>query len=169
MTRRSLADAASWVSALPLLSFTLVIALASLVARLLLVPLFLLFETEAPAPISMGETGPWLVLLVGPVVETLLFQALPIRLASALRAPRWLQIVISTVVFSLAHLPGGVVSAAVAVTGGLAFAWAFIRWSEVSIGKGLVATVLTHCWVNAGVGLIAFLALGVAPPELLPT
>ncbi|MDP2856681.1 MAG: CPBP family intramembrane metalloprotease [Bacillota bacterium] len=154
MLRRKVTAIVAWSSELPLLPFTVVMALGSLLARILLIPILLLTGTEPSASVGAMEVSPWLALVVGPAVETLLFQALPIRLASALRAPIWLQLVVSTTLFGLAHLSGGVASVAVAVSGGLAFAWAFIKWSQASITKGLLATVLTHCWVNAAVYLL---------------
>lgn len=122
MISRRVSDIVAWSYGLQLLPFTLALACGSLLARLLFVPILLLTQAEPAAAVTVGEASLWTAIVVGPVIETALFQALPIRLIWALGGPRWLQLMGSLVLFALAHQSGGAVSMAAAAAAGWAFA-----------------------------------------------
>jgi hypothetical protein len=98
-----------------------------------------------------------LVLLVGPLTETMLFQCLPTELAVAAKARRLLRIAVSVVPFALMHRFAGVPTVVAAgFVGGFYFAFTYDRWRRESLFVGVMMTFLLHSSFNL-VGAIALL------------
>lgn len=126
----------------------MVLAFGAFIVRPLLFLPIVLAGIDVSSSVDIHDIPIWFILSVGPVVETIVFQVIPIKVALALHAPQWLQMAISTVLFALGHLSGGLGAALVATFSGIVLAWAFIKWSRKSIIRGALAATLTHCWMN---------------------
>jgi len=149
----------TWLSELSLVPFTMVQAFGGFIVRLLLFLPIVLAGIDISSSVGIHDIPVWYILLVGPVVETIVFQVIPIKVALALHAPQWLQMAISTVLFALGHLSGGIGSVLVATFGGIVLAWAFIKWSRKSIVRGALAATLTHCWTNLASFVVSMLCI----------
>ena len=86
------------------------------------------------------------VILVGaPILETLLFQALPITIARWLKAGFKVQILASLVPFALVHLPEGIATGVCAgFVGGFYLAFTYAHWVEKSAWTALWTTTVAH-------------------------
>ena len=79
-----------------------------------------------------------IIVVLAPIFETLLFQALPIFIARKFKAPFALQVVSSMVVFAGMHFLDGIaVGICAGITGGFYFAFTFAHWREKSRSPGL--------------------------------
>ena len=88
--------------------------------------------------------------VAAPVIETLVFQVIPISIARALRVPLKVQILISGGLFALPHFVEGVgVGIGAGVIGGLYFAWAYAHWARKSFWTALWVTMVAHFLRNA--------------------
>ncbi|HYE07442.1 MAG TPA: CPBP family glutamic-type intramembrane protease [Planctomycetota bacterium] len=114
-----------------------------------------------PEPAVARMSMPDLILaglVLAPVFETLLLQWLPITLGARCGLAFTGQVVLSTALFTAAHLPGGIaVGVAAGLVGGLYFAIAFARWRTRSSWTACWVTALAHAIHNAIV--IALVAL----------
>ncbi|NIP25918.1 MAG: CPBP family intramembrane metalloprotease [Phycisphaerae bacterium] len=100
-----------------------------------------------------------IVVLIGPVVETLLFQALPIFVARKFNAPFVWQIVISMVIFTSLHFLEGIPTGiAAGLVGGFYFAFTYAHWREKSRWTAFWVTAISHAFNNA----IAFALLALS-------
>jgi hypothetical protein len=100
-----------------------------------------------------------LVAVIGPIFETLVFQFLPLEIASALGFRRWIRMAISIVPFALMHSFAGVPTVVAAgAVGGFYFAFTYERWKKQSLLAGVVMPFLLHSSYNL-VGLLALIAL----------
>ncbi len=103
-----------------LLSFAVVIVLG-------------MFVQEPPRDLIEWSAAQLIALAVvaAPIIETLIFQVVPISIARALRAPLKVQILISGGLFALPHFLEGIgVGIGAGVIGGLYFAYAFAHWAR---------------------------------------
>ena len=90
-----------------------------------------------------------LVLAVGPFVETMVFQFLPLEFSRAAGARRWIRFAVSIIPFALAHQAGGVPAiAAAGCIGGFFFAFTYERWRTESVIVAVVMTLLLHSSFN---------------------
>ncbi len=88
--------------------------------------------------------------VAAPIIETLVFQVIPISIARALRAPLKVQILISATLFALVHFLEGLgVGIGAGVIGGLYFAWAYAHWARKSFWTALWVTMVAHFLRNA--------------------
>ncbi len=88
--------------------------------------------------------------VAAPIIETLVFQVIPISIARALRAPLKAQILISAGLFALPHFIEGIgVGIGAGVIGGLYFAYAFAHWARKSFWTALWVTMVAHFLRNA--------------------
>jgi membrane protease YdiL (CAAX protease family) len=100
-----------------------------------------------------------LVLVIGPVVETVFFQFLPLEFTRAANARRWIRIGVSVIPFALMHHFAGVPTVVAAgFVGGVFFAFTYERWRSESIVVALLMTFLLHSSFNL-VGVVAMLLL----------
>lgn len=101
-----------------------------------------------------------LMTVVAPILETLLFQALPIFIVRRLKGSFGLQIAISTLLFSLAHLPEGLITGISAgLIGGLYFAFAYAYWRKRSRWKAFRVTAVAHS-IHNGIAFLLLLLAG---------
>lgn len=100
-----------------------------------------------------------LVLVIGPFVETIFFQFLPLEFTRAANARRWVRIGASVIPFALVHHFAGVPTVVAAgFVGGIFFAFTYERWRSESIVVALLMTFLLHSSFNL-VGAVAMLLL----------
>jgi len=131
--------------------------LVSFLCALILAPLFPEFEREFP-DWDMGTIF-LAIVVIGPVVETLLLQALPIYVARKFNAPFIWQIIISMVIFTSLHLLEGIPTGiAAGLVGGFYFAFTYAHWREKSRWTAFWVTAISHAFNNAVA--FALLALG---------
>lgn len=131
--------------------------LVSILCALVLALLFPELDREFP-DWDMGTIF-LVVVVIGPVVETLLFQALPIFIARKFNAPFIWQIIISTVIFTSLHFLEGIPTGiAAGVVGGFYFAFTYAHWREKSRWTAFWVTAISHAFNNAVA--FALLALG---------
>lgn len=143
----------AWLDRQPLVIFTLLMTVYSMLARI--VPALLLVIVEragltlpevssrlSPAELAFGA------LIWAPLFETFLGQWLPIYIALRLKAGIPAQLAVSVVIFTLSHLPDAL-AAVMAIPPGIALAYTYIRWRDRGKHLGYWATALTHFWFNA--------------------
>ncbi len=119
----------------------------------------LLLDEPEPAVAKMSLPDLALAgLVLAPLIETALLQWLPITLGARCGLAFAGQVVLSTALFTAAHLPGGIaVGIAAGLVGGLYFAIAFARWRTRSSWTAYWVTVLAHA-IHNGI-IIALVAL----------
>ena len=93
--------------------------------------------------------------LVAPVLETLLCQALPIMIARFLRATFTLQVLVAWVAFALPHFREGLhVGIAAGVVGGFYFGFTYAHWIKTSRWTAFWTTATSHALQNGALWLI---------------
>ncbi len=100
-----------------------------------------------------------LVLVIGPLFETVAFQCLPLEFGALLPVRRSIRLALSLVPFALAHRFAGLPTVmAAGVVGGFYFAFTYERWRRESLGAALLMTFLLHSSFNlvGALGLIFF-------------
>ena len=100
-----------------------------------------------------------MVLVIGPLFETLAFQCLPWEFAKSLSVRRSIRLAFSVIPFALAHRFAGfptVVSAG--LVGGGYFAFTYERWRKESLFVAVLMTFLLHSSFNL-VGVLGMLLL----------
>jgi hypothetical protein len=101
-----------------------------------------------------------LVLVVGPLWETLIFQCVSLEVAEALGFRRLSRLFFSVVPFALLHRFAGVPTVmAAGMVGGFYFALAYERWRKESLIVGIGMTFLLHSSFNL-VGVVGMLVMG---------
>ncbi len=89
------------------------------------------------------------VVFVGPIVETLLLQSLPIFICRLFRASFPVQVLASTVVFALPHFASGIgVGIGAGVVGGFYSAFTYAHWRESSRWTAFWVTTVSHMLHN---------------------
>jgi hypothetical protein len=100
-----------------------------------------------------------LVLIVGPLFETLAFQCLPLEFTSTFRVRRSIRFLFSVVPFALAHQFAGMPTVlAAGIVGGFYFAFTYERWRKESLVVAIAMTFLLHSSFNL-VGVLGMLLL----------
>lgn len=110
----------------------------------------------------MAEWGKGSALLMGvvfaPLIETILGQWLPIRIARIWTEDPKVLLWTATVVFSVQHLHAGFSGLAVGFGGGIVLAFAFLAWYRMSFGKAYLMTSAIHA-VHNGLAFVGALFL----------
>jgi len=102
----------------------------------------------------------FLMLVVAPLVETLLFQAFPIFIVRMLKGSIRVQIAVSTLLFAAAHFPEGVATGVSAgLIGGMYFAFAYARWRKRSRWQAFWITAAGHS-IHNGILFILLVVFG---------
>ena len=122
------------------------------------------FIYHFPLRSDLVDLSPWrlalLVIVVGPLVETLIFQFLLIETAQGLKWKRAWQFLCSIIPFALAHALAGISTVISAgIIGGFFFAFTYYRWKRESLLIGILMTFLLHASFNT-TGVIGMLLLG---------
>lgn len=90
------------------------------------------------------------IVVLAPVFETLLLQALPIFIARKLKAPFAVQVLASTVVFAALHFLEGISTGICAgMLGGFYFAFTYAHWRQKSRWTSFWVTAVSHAFNNA--------------------
>ena len=98
-----------------------------------------------------------LVVVIGPLAETIAFQCLPLELTTALAIKRSIRITLSVIPFALAHHFSGIPTVVAAGgIGGFYFAFTYERWRKESLAVGVLMTFLIHSSFNL-VGVLGIL------------
>jgi len=98
-----------------------------------------------------------LVLIAGPLFETLVFQCLSLEFTSTLRVRRSLRFLFSIIPFALGHHFAGIPTVLSAgIVGGFYFAFTYDRWRKESLIVAVAMTFLLHSSFNL-VGVLGML------------
>ncbi len=90
------------------------------------------------------------IVVLAPVYETLLLQALPIFIARKLKAPFAVQVLASMALFAAPHFLDGISAGICAgIIGGFYFAFTFAHWRDKSRWTAFWVTALAHTMHNA--------------------
>jgi hypothetical protein len=96
--------------------------------------------------------------IVAPVFETLLFQALPVWIARKCKATFSIQVVAALLLFFAAHAIEGFGTAiAAGLVGGFYFAFTYVHWREQKRWTAFWTTALSHAIHNGIVIPLAFI------------
>jgi membrane protease YdiL (CAAX protease family) len=132
-----------------LVSFLLVLAIALSVG--IIVGLGFLEMEVVIAAIGEKENAQislFLICIVGPVIETIIFQFAPIEFLRGMVGPRT-QIIMSAAAFAAAHFLGGPIKGVAAgVVGGLYFGFTYVFWRKKSFEKAFILTIISHSISN---------------------
>ncbi|OQA89690.1 MAG: CAAX amino terminal protease self- immunity [Elusimicrobia bacterium ADurb.Bin231] len=102
----------------------------------------------------------FLMIIIAPPIETLIFQAFPIFIVRSLKGILRIQIIASAVLFSLAHFSEGITTGISAgLIGGLYFGFAYARWRAVSSWRAFWVTTVCHI-IHNGIAFIFLAAAG---------
>ena len=122
----------------------------------LAIPLKVLGVAEREVPDVSGSALLVFGTIVAPLVETLVFQALPIAAARELGARFEWQVIASAAAFFAAHLFGGVGTGVCAgLVGGFYLAFTYAHWRERNRWTAFWVTALTHALSNGATILAA--------------
>ena len=107
----------------------------------------------------------FLVVIVAPVIETLLLQALPIWIARRFKAIFAIQLIASCALFGAAHIPEGILTfVAAGLIGGFYFAFTYAHWRETSRWTAFWTTAASHSMHN-GVAMLILIASATFSPS----
>ena len=88
--------------------------------------------------------------VAAPILETFLFQTLPVMVARKFHAGFWVQYFLAYVPFALAHFTMGTGSGIAAGIGcGSYIGYAYVRWRERSLKCALRVTISVHAMISA--------------------
>lgn len=112
----------------------------------------------------LSDAGPLktflIVGIIGPLIETLVFQVALIELVRLLSPQRlWVQLAISAIVFSVMHFWNSVMAGILAGgVGGVVLALAYLVGRQRSFGRAFVGPLLTHVMWNCMLTTVALMA-----------
>ncbi len=133
---------------LPPLTFCWQITVENLIVSLLLTGLIhLLFQPETRTNLSALSASAflWLVIIVGPVVETVALQVAPVFLARRLGLSFFGQILFSVIPFALLHFTRSIgTGIGAGIIGGFYSAFTYVHWRQKSLWKAYWVTALSH-------------------------
>jgi hypothetical protein len=106
----------------------------------------------------------FLGVLVAPVIETLLLQALPIWAARSFKAGLVVQIAASVALFTVCHIQAGIATGiAAGLIGGFYFAFTYAHWREKSRWTAFWTTAVSHALHNGALTLTLIAAAAFIP------
>ena len=92
----------------------------------------------------------FLVVIVAPVIETLIFQAFPVWIARLCKARFSVQVAASVIPFFLVHAVEGIATGiAAGLIGGYYFAFTYVHWREQRRWTAYWTTAVSHAIHNA--------------------
>ena len=102
----------------------------------------------------------FLVVVVAPVLETLIFQAFPVWIARLCNARFSVQIISSVIPFTIVHALEGVQAGiAAGLVGGFYYAFTYVHWREQKRWTAFWTTAVSHA-IHNGIAILLALALG---------
>lgn len=138
----------AWLRTLPMLPFSLILAAYVFVLRLGPAIIVATAAVVTGADMPLIDVPWYWPVLIAPIVETLVFQWLPIGVASRLTSRTAVALWVSTILFSVAHYDEGILTMIIAAPAGIVLAWAFVVQRDKGVWPALSATALVHMWVN---------------------
>ena len=98
--------------------------------------------------------------VIAPILETLLFQALPVWIARLFGAGFATQVVVSVIPFCVVHALEGIATGlAAGLVGGFYFAFTYVHWRARSRWTAFWTTALSHA-IHNGIAFVLLLASG---------
>ncbi len=88
------------------------------------------------------------VTVIGPFIETILFQVIPISILKLLRFPARIILFITTLIFALAHLEDGLINFIGMLPIGFLFNWSFFVRSKKSFFEAFFVVFVIHGLTN---------------------
>lgn len=86
--------------------------------------------------------------IIAPLLETIIFQLLPLKLFKILRLPVNLAIFITTLIFAYAHLEDGLVNFIGMIPIGFLFVWSFVVRERKSTSNAIFTVYIIHALTN---------------------
>lgn len=105
-----------------------------------------------------------IAILVGPVIETIVAQWLPVTLGRRLFHSDGYAVLFSAWLFGWLHYTQGVLLVLVMFSTGLVLAWTFVVWRERGLAQAFLMTTAVHAALNAVALAAAVLAPEAAGP-----
>jgi hypothetical protein len=134
--------------------FTAIMGFVSVVARLPVAATYTIpRELRSQEFFGIEMPAVMMAFVVFPLIETILGQWLPVRVASAAGLGKTGQCVCAALAFSALHLDHWV-AVATAFLPGLVFAYTYVVWRHRSRNQAFWVTALTHVWE---IGLVVLL------------
>jgi hypothetical protein len=94
----------------------------------------------------------WLVIILGPILETIILQAIPVFLARMFKVKFFGQILISVLPFAVLHFSRSVgTGIGAGIIGGFYSAFTYVHWRQKSLWTAFWVTALSHCLYNLAV------------------
>ena len=96
-----------------------------------------------------------------PIEETLIYQAIPIALLSIAGASFGTQVVVSMILFALAHFVNNSIGTGIiaGIRGGFYFAFVYSHWRRVSFWRAFWTTSLVHALHNSAFSVYSFISM----------
>jgi len=140
---------------LPPLTFCWQITVENLIVSLLITGLVMLIfqpPTRTNLESLSASTFLWLVIILGPIFETVLLQVLPVFIARLLGLRFFGQILFSVTPFALLHFTRSVgAGIGAGIVGGFYSAFTYVYWRKKSLWTAYWVTALSHCLYNLAV------------------
>ncbi len=106
-----------------------------------------------------------IAILLGPVLETIIAQWLPVSLGRRMFGSDGYAVLLSAWLFGWLHYTQGVLLVLIMFSTGLVLAWTFVVWRTRGRAQAFLMTTAVHATLNAVALVAALLAPeGVAPP-----
>ncbi|MDR0437036.1 MAG: CPBP family intramembrane metalloprotease [Bacteroidales bacterium] len=172
MIVKNLSNFLTWWRGLSFIKFTGIFLLLSFAAKvatagLVFIPFFTIEDEPIVGLEDMEKGLPYgIAVLVAlmPIVETFLYQYLPIIIVNKFSKNKYLQVFISAILFGLGHITHSISYAIFAIFTGVVLATGFILYKENhSTQKAFWVTALVHGLFN----LVSVLLMLVFPEEIL--
>lgn len=104
------------------------------------------------------------IVIVAPVLETLLCQALPVAIARRFTRRFAVQVIVALIPFAILHFFNGIASGICAgVIGGFYFAFTYVHWREHARWTAFWVTAVSHALHN-GVAFVVLVAERIVAP-----
>lgn len=94
--------------------------------------------------------------VVGPFIETIFLQVIPVALVRRLRGGFWVQVLASTIIFAAAHFSSGIATVICAgLLSGFYIAFTYVHWRQTSLRSAIWMTTGMHALHNLVIFAIA--------------
>lgn len=132
--------------------YCLLFSFIQIIFSLLLALVFIVVdESEDPVKHTF-----FFAVIIAPILETILLQALPFIVCRKLGLRRWLTFIMMSVPFALLHHHSGYLSVINAFLGGVIFSATFIVWEKKTYYHALLVTMVIHSLHNLFFVLIKY-------------
>jgi hypothetical protein len=137
------------------LTFCWTITIENLVVSLAITGLvILIFQPQTRTnlePLTAGRFI-WLVIILGPILETLIFQTIPVFFARLIKLKLLGQILISVIPFAILHFSRSIgAGIGAGIIGGFYSAFTYVHWRQKSLWTAFWVTALSHGLYNLAI------------------